>query len=465
MNMTRSSYLFKKLNTHFKPEEHKLTLVDTATHHSATKIQKIHKAGSSPQRDDFWCKINNTSQIQLSPIDRSRLNQIIILSGELFRFSDGHLPKYRMWVEEKNEENAYPVSKFIPDSEDFFEYFKENIFPHQILVNRKWAYQHNPRLEGMARGIFGKYFYLDNDFHEGNALVDKKKYFHAIDHDWCFIPVTWDLHGKHVYGEADAPRTYNKLMTLKDYDNLPLFKDYQGSNCLWTNKGFIPYLNVIAKDPDFINEKHFAALKTLATQDFQKYLVAYHIEDGEDAKGVGDILTERFNNFSKVLPQSASFMTYLRLNRITALQAIIFEVNDFFNHNRHYLLPRNKQNNETYPQWQVRIQPEKLNILKTVIEMYSQLLFQFGEHSLDEVETTDLLSFSMAIARNKVDELQSVKSFYLKSNMYSFADQVETYLQAAPREQQSEEKVAISNQLVSKDTNVESSRLSTAFKM
>jgi hypothetical protein len=445
------SYFFAKPQSHFDKTESQVTFDGgKELGRSIKKIQKVLKPDTSLSRQSYWYKINFQEKKidiidgkqrvagNIKPLCKERLNRIIVLSGELFRLGDRHQAKYRICVEEKEQ---FPISKEIPNTQVFLDYFNEKISPTYNKVDDNiYYYEHNPVIEGMARGFLRKFLYYDHDFHQDNALVGENNYFYVLDHDRCFANVTRDLHSSNCYGfttgtqkTISVAREYNNEFHVYDFYNLPIIQYRKMGNWFYDKHDMISwgYLRVISKKTKFLNEKYYSTIHFMVTQEFQKFMVNYHIEHAEDKKNILDDLENIFKKMPVILKKVSEFLDYLRANRMAAMQAVLFEFNDFFLGNRHYLPVRDKKNNESKAQWLVRIQPDIIERANQVIEIYSRFLEQLGERRLDPLERTYLKDFVKAVCVNSPQELGFVKEFYKQQDMLSFAALVDQYLLAA----------------------------------
>jgi hypothetical protein len=419
---------------------------DKVLNRKVSKIKKKLKPHAKPSRNVSWFKMElqaGGDQKDIQEFCGERICRIIVLSGELFRLGDRHQTKYRIYADEKNQ---FPISKEIPNAEKFFEYFEKNIFPTWNKVNRHFNY--NPIFEGMGRSFLRKFFYYDHDFHTDNALMGKDNYFYAIDHDWCFVNVTGNMHvtsgfkttftdEKGINQVRHIPREYNDIFHVEDYDNLPLIQHRNMGAWFCDAKNaeaFYYYAKAFYNSSQFLNEKHFSTIFFLVTQDFQKYLVNYHIEHNEDKKNLLLELEKVFTKMPEILKQSSAFLDYLRENRMAAMQAVLFELYDFFIENRHYLPQRNKEKHETVKDWMARTQLASfiLDKVNEVINRYSDVLVQLGERQLDVIERSYLTEFARDTCKLSLSKLDIVKNFYEKQEMTFFAKAAKSYMSISP---------------------------------
>lgn len=403
----RRFYPFNKSTSQFESNEQELKL--HSQYHTAVKITKKVKSNTSQNYSIPWIKISKSIA---SKEYQPRLNRLIVLTGELFRLLDRHLPKYRLYSDNKTE---FVISKEVLNSKEFYDFFNNKIGPYQAIFKAA------PVLEGMGRGFFAKYFYLDNDFHSSNALVDKNNYFFAIDHDWAWVPISWSFHRNHRYtfDSQSFLRRYNTEMTVKDYDNLPLYSDYlPGINEWCDDNYYYAYMKLVIKDKLFLNEKHFAALKILLTHKIQLQLIDYHIVNSTDKDAISTLLKSRHDNMIKILGKSSYFKKYISQNRIDIMYAVLFELYDFFKENRHYI-PRDKLK-ESKDEYMKRIQPKVQQYAEKMIDLYSSLLSQWDEKSLSQQEIKDLKTFFNNIMQNDQAALKKVGQFYIGQGMKHF---------------------------------------------
>jgi hypothetical protein len=431
--ITHQSYAFIKSKLDFEKNEKDVELNDGNHLHKLTKIKKILKPNASSDRETPWFK-NQADQIREEY--KSRLNRIVVLSGELFRLSDRHLPKYRIYSNGKEE---MPISKEVVKAQNFYSYFEKYIYPYWSPnhAEKKIRYTHNPVFDGMGRSFLRKYLYYDHDFHQDNALIDDKKYFHVIDHDWCFAKTTKKMHQHNTVSSVDEKgererkvRVFKHDLSLRDYDNLPDIRDSNMGTWVWSDRdnAYYAYMDVVSKDVKFLSEKHFSALSCLVTQHLQQSLVAYHLENEEDKKNITVYLTSIFHKLPIILKQSAAFMKYICDNRIQAMQAVMFELNDFLLQNRHYLPSRDKDQKESKVEWRKRVFPQIMASMKQLISTYSHVLTQLNERPLDPIEKTYLEHFAVDICQDKPEALAHVKLFYSEQGMQRFAGLVDQYL-------------------------------------
>jgi len=390
------SYPFHKRYPHFQLDEIPYSLNDEANHHVVMQIKKSPKSQSSNARhENVWFKISNRT---ILPAYQSRLNRISVLAGELFRFLDGNLPKYRIYTDKNNEE--FLIVKVVPRAATFYDDC-EVFWRHGILNSMD-------SMEGMGRSFFGKFFYIDSDFHDENALVDQEKYFYGIDPDRCFHPVTRQMHVNRC-GEIDD------AFSTSNYDCLPIVVGNLG-NWPWNlpYKWVAPYMKQVAKKPTFCNEKHLSALKILITQDYQKSLVEYHIEHAEDKKAILELLERKFNDAARALAASQAFVIYVRENRVAVLQVIVFESWYFFQENKHYV---SASPEEAKKEWEAHA--------SQLIESCSLLWPKLAGVELCVDEKIKLKQFSFEINSLERKSFTAVKDFYLSQGMRRFAGLVD----------------------------------------
>jgi hypothetical protein len=107
---------------------------------------------------------------------------------------------------------------------------------------------------------------------------------------------------------------------------------------------------------------------------------------------------------SEVCKKSKPFNEYLNNNRINLLYVVLYEVNEFFNHNRHY---------------------ESLNIKRVdslihIIKKFDDLLIAFQKDKLNKTEKELLSSYLDAIALGKMSVIHNAIAFYKEQKMVSY---------------------------------------------
>ena len=444
---------FVKLRSHFTDKEEKFIPGEEQFHHSFKLFKKNPKPGASEQRSkNEWIEISSIVSSQKYKEEFCRFN---VLMGEVFRFELGDsMPKYRI---EEYEDDAYKLitKKLDCIGPDFLDYYGDHIEPsidykiHKQTFKKEeirvWegAYQGTEILEGTGAACFMKYFYLDDDFHFANALVIRKnghKLFVPIDHDrclWTFPAKFQSLIAKldrpvdamekvfsyvtaHPEGEAKFnPNTSifdtSKIAGVKnkdmgqqdeeDYVNMPWIKHRFPKLWDWMKHMVRPYTEKVSKDMTVKNEVIFFRLKSCLTPYLKRFLVEYHFGQNYAFNDLKNEIHEKMQNelfiLKGICEKSSAIHEYMTSHRITALQAMIYEMNLAFHDNKHYM-PADKAAWETI--WST--------VSGLIIKNYNSMLIAQKLPILSELEINKLKLFSKDCENNSMEAITQVGKFY-----------------------------------------------------
>lgn len=369
---TPPTYAFKKSLHHFEKIEQ--------TSNEFTKLKKKPKPGSSPERaNNQWYEITNELTQEKH---RTKVNQVIVATGELIRLLDPYQTKYRIYQDDKQE---FPISQGIKGRQFY-----------QRLYERNGTIYY----EGMGRGFVAKLFVMDPDLHYKNILIDGDYYFHIIDHDRCFPAVTMPLHIK-------SDEKFSISQSQADYDSLPHLRGEFGKRAPFELNSSEYVSSNIARElsthPDLLNEKHFATLKIVLTEHLQSMVLNHHDDKSDTMREVKIIHAAQIQQFMKFAKNSPAFRDYVKKHRIEALYAILHEVNHFLRTNKHYIQAFGKSVEQL-------LQEESAAIL----EKYSRMLQELGEEPLSRMEQADTQNFVNGIELREA--IKTVKMFYLQQN-------------------------------------------------
>ncbi len=385
---------FVKRREHFNEKATEFVPNKDEPYHSFNLFTKKCKPNSSQQYSlNQWIEITTAVESDEFQEEYCLFN---ILMGEIYRFELGNeMPKYRMV--ETSYECYKLITKKITDliETDFQEYYIKHIEPKikytlgkqtvDGLEKAVWEgepYQGEEIFEGMGGGLVMKYLYPDDDFHFGNGLVinkDGHKIFIPIDHDrslWPFLakfqsdiakhdrPVEADKILEYASTHPDAELIYdskdcivreskikgikNKDMGMQneeDYATLPLIKHRFPKLWTWMYALTKPYSEAVSKNKMVQNEISFFRLKSCLTSYLKTYLVEYHFGRYEDFAEIKNELHTKIqtelSNAKALCEKSPIIHEYLSTHRIAILQTMLYEVNQAFNDNKHYI-PSNK---------------------------------------------------------------------------------------------------------------------------
>lgn len=413
----KNSYPFDKPSSHFNEEALPVALPDGAVSHSVTKITKKLKEGSSPERNSAHWYLIKSMTIGSVQEDKSLVKSFVTRScvflGDLYRLFEIYpdAPKYR------SLDKTELLSKEVKDSIPFHDYYEKNIYNTIRFHGNTGDYDGHDFIQGLGRSVFFKFFTLNADEHFDNELVKKdpdtgKYYALGIDQDFGLSPLTGPLH------VGTKTLTFRKaFLTTQGYEQLPFLdeKEYGESkiNWAWNLKdaaAVIPYTKALAQSEQFLNEKHFSAFKALITSCYQQLLIGRHFEHHS-------IITQLFHQLRQelltILKKSSSFKLWLEQNCQEAIQAVLFEANEFLKMNKHYL-PKNSKVQEL--QWNFllkNIREDTLAALKHLgkeltLGRFNQL---FTEHAA-------------AIRANSSSEIADIASFYARQLMTVYAARI-----------------------------------------
>jgi hypothetical protein len=335
-----------------------------------------------------------------------KLQPFIIAISEIFRFEIGITqPEYRLadgyiLSRKVKQENLSGSSQSRSLLDDW----------HVLTGNEKIFW------EGMGRAVLVKYLFQENDFNIQNALIDKNNYFVAIDADKCFWKITEKYHyfrdvkiltynnspfpvtpftaasGRPLFIVNNKKRSFIGDLHVTDYDNLPFLKHQYPSDWFFHLPQLKSYSSALTNDQRFLNEKHFAALKTLVTVFIKNILIELHIPDDKDKVDASSFVANQIEKFTQVCKQSMTFRDYLQKNGMAAMRAVLYEIHQFIGFNDYYRLGNSE------------LQKEIEDVMcEQVIGEYSNLLKSFDLPGLTNGDESELKS---------VDSVNQVRDFY-----------------------------------------------------
>jgi hypothetical protein len=433
-------YPFIKPSTHFDAKEVKIRLRDKADHHSISEIFKNLKIGSSSERTLPWIKVLNESHEKKY---QERLIRTAILAGEISSFLDPIYSVKTRGLHDDKTNQFNIISKEIEKGMNFFNYFKKFLKKDLAIEDKKWVYKGNNFKEGLARSDIFSLLFQEGDYHFGNLYVNEKEYCKRIDFDRCFLPVTKkfiSLWARHQFAFPKYP-----LLTVDSYEHLPIIdKDLRKTKKHWqwtdtdpeTNakSASLVYAESLTKSEEYLNEKHFYALKFLVTSFYVNHLIKYHINNDEDNNEIAALFKEIKYEFLNICKQSDSFKTYFQKNHKEAIKAIIFEVYEFFQKNKHYM-----SKNPTLAEKNLD------NIIQGVLSGFSQVPGIFGEKELEAFQIVDLTETTKKIKSHSNDMMNEVIHFYQSQKMTHYAGLASKYIK--PELQLSDEKNSDSSRI------------------
>ena len=394
--MQQRNYLFNKPATQFITKQ----VFEAPDKKDARQVIIVNKKEKKNSSNGYatadWYNINSK---YVPKRNAHRIYRAIILAGEIFGLIDiNDSVKYRVCAEEVS---PTLLSKGVKNPIEYFSF---------IGLYRTT----NARiLEGMGRQYLIKIFLAENDNKFDNCCVNREtNYFYAIDHGQCFWPLTMNFYQRISFSY------FSSLLTTKDYDNFPNLKSYLSKNMIGCEfEEIYPrkyFLTAVSKNKLFLNEKHFTALKLLITDQLQQRLAAIHIRDSVDNLFLKNFLDNRSSELNKVCQKSKAFKNYLRENKKDLLHVLLFEVNEFFNKNRHY----------------EQLGVNRVESLLYLVERYDVILQDMKirklvRSNLDKIELNSYLK--MIIAGNP-DVIHKVKTFYASQKMTSFVNLAERKL-------------------------------------
>lgn len=421
---SRSSSPFEKERDHFIAEEKMAELPYHDDTHAVTKLQKKHRRSVSPTRNDtHWYKISNRT---IKPESKNWLYEMCVFSGELSRFDVGSLqPKYRI-VKDSAGDSAL-ISKELKDAEEFMTFLEKLEKPGHGLVFDK-----SHLLEGTGRVVVSEWFKQQDDLHFGNLYkVEKNGYavLVSIDPDRSFWALTSQAHdissttvpvakelgynldghdGKALFLDFTLVQGMAQheigSVSYKDYDSLPEVKYLLSTRWQFNQKCMLEYSRALARDELFNNEKHLTLLKLMTSTSIRGFILRYHFPDRSSVihKFISELLINDFHQIINIYNHSEAFKNYVNKNHMGALCAILYESNQFFKDNKHYL-PRD--NAEWLAQWEVLSE----SIITTLC--------------IDSGDVNKLRKDAMDIEINPIAILPKLVAFYTEQLMMQRADE------------------------------------------
>jgi hypothetical protein len=413
------AHRFSKSREHFGNEK-SFYFPAQAIGQSVYQFKKTVKQNSSQDRNESnWLTIKTP---MILPEFLPRSIALSVVAGEFYRFDIGNTqPKYRSLVE---EETAL-LTKMIRESEfaDFFEYLSSRVSSFSNETNLTM----NRFLEGMGRVILTKWLYAEDDAHFGNFLVNKDNYLIGIDNNKCFYPVTHKFHmqlrevkaltvdidnpsiklkpichlGKNLYIVEGLSSSDMGEMHQEDYNNLPVTRHHLAYNWQFiTPQVKLFYSKNLAQDKRFLNEKYFTTFKILTTAFVKDLLVDIHAQD-QDRQETKNFVSGRIKKLAIIASNSDGIHSYLFENGIVILNVIIYEMNDFFNDNKHY---QAESEQEQQVLWEF--------FYKQVIQEFSKLMVDLSFIGLTEQQQKSVELYANNIKKNGQAEIKLVHAFY-----------------------------------------------------
>jgi hypothetical protein len=366
-----------------------------------------------------WVKIKIKSE-KIHP----NLLPFVIAINEIFRFELGSTqPECRL-------SDTHILSKKVEQDDEVGQFRVKTLYAYwNQLISNKDLYW-----EGIGRAVFCKYLYQDNDFNSYNALVDKNNYFIGLDTETCFWTVTEKYHygpnhkpsnvkvlannnspfsvstvstaaGKPIYLIADKTRDFVGDLHKDDYKTLPKIKHFYPCNWFFLAPELKSFTNALANNPRFLNEKYFATLKSLVTTCMKQLLIDLHIQDAKDQQDANQLISSQLLKITEICKQSTEFMQYINVNRITAMQGVLYEINQFFNDISAYVLEDSAA--------QLRLQEY---VYRDAIRQYETLLIKLNIPLISE-EKFALAQYANAIHSHSIDAHKIAHDFYKAQGM------------------------------------------------
>lgn len=394
--LPKDHYPFRKPEGHFVLDQKEQKGI--STHHSITLAHKRPKVTGSEARNTHpWLLLKNEFR------DKKLIEvniRFIILMGEILRFVlDGLQPKYRevrkadasMELYTKQVKSAYKADWFDYLADFIYQEKYEQIgekFSSKAMQNIPvWKYKGNDFIEGIVAAHMVSLIYLNDDLNGGNGIftsVAGIKKLVMIDLDrmlWTFSAAFFtftDTIKRTNYCSENIkaePWTYDpKRQDFVEWSRFPGMTtdecleqhhedDYVGSPFVthflptsWqlNARAMMPYAKALAQSEIGRNENPFFRLKSILTLPIQHFLIEYHWQRKTESLTKPPVVFSEWEakfrktfmarlgdveQFAHVSPQ---IHDYLTSNRMTAIKAILFEVNAGFYEAKHYF-PRDRK--------------------------------------------------------------------------------------------------------------------------
>lgn len=425
-------YPFIKPVTHFEGFEEAI-LHEEENHHSVYTAHKKSRPGKKNLKRDShtWYNITTTS---VSEENANVYFSLCRLAGEIYSFELGNevSPKERTIIDGKGRLSR--ASKGIADHFDLIDFFDSQIGSRKDLGDDDF-------LENTGRVFYNKWVNQENDLNPKNIWVSFfNRQLGIIDPGQTFAPLTLPflkkimykqktVHGvidttieqfKHLHGKVkefknNCNELCSAIKTMKvedmgtfhlwDYDNAPFVGQFLPLNWVFNQDEMRQYSAWLAKYQRFLNEKHFAAIKSQITQQVKHTMVDIHVADQKYNARAHDLIRDNLDKTLKVVRESKDFMTYFDKHKLDVVKTVFYETLQFLEKNKHYRYPDSESSGQ---QWKQLIEL----ILKDTETTFKKLGYE-----LSHTDKDNLKIFAFRLRKNAKDELTFVSNFYHDQGM------------------------------------------------
>lgn len=436
-------YPFIKPCTKFHDDEKSHPPSDGGTHHTVSILGKKPKTDRPPnlRRDNKrWFKVKQKTAE--TPEYQNNSQALAVAFGEISRFLIGtSQPKYR--IARERDGTSYIVSEEIKG----FTSFRDHL--SKARAESKTQDTSHRFIEETGRGVFYKYYCLEDDFHANNAAINDKEQFVAFDHDLILGPlsmkeflsqprknktcrhgaeqtcsvddkncrqfankkINYNITGyEHVGSYYDGPHstftlneesaTFCGFANPQDYATLPRVRYFVPTNWFFNDEPI--YAAWLAAHPQFLNEKHFSAIQAFVTQDIQIELLDIHLSNTEHRQFAKAALLSRFDSFlSDPLLQN-----YLANHRADILTTVQYELQQSLNNNKHYCHSDKPSANS---QWE--------QLCSSTLKHFENLLARCNQAPLSSAERAKITLCAVSIHENTETNLYHAHRFYQDNKM------------------------------------------------